>query len=411
LPPLESSSVVIEYSPSSLGVQEEAQIFFEHQVVGQWVYKAQGIGLAPCEARKVAVVAQVNRPVSSTVTFKNPFLETIHALIMLESRSEKGVFSLLNKKAKVQIGPLATSQIPFSFCPPSMTQHSAEIAVSVQKPSLTWTYSIQGVAEAPTDSNVHPFTVQARESLEMFYAMNLVGLEVAPGERHTDTLSCELEVPQQYQALVNRCFDIQIADHPDPAHRPKEKQQVSLRVRFAPLRPFVSLCNLVITRASGGRWRFDVKLEATEPEVDDTISIQSPLNKPASVAFRLCNHTSAYSEFDAFFDAESAYEFTVQPTSGILEPSGTNGTTFIITYKPVEYGKPVHGKLIIQTDEVYWSYMVKGTHPKYSAPVADRPKVLTRLSKDVQQHVAQAAAVRRKKNFIHDNIKGAGPQL
>ena len=25
--------------------------------------------------------------------------------------------------------------------------------------------------------------------------------------------------------------------------------------------------NLVITRASGGRWRFDLKLEATEPEV------------------------------------------------------------------------------------------------------------------------------------------------
>merc|ERR1712232_477164 len=98
------------------------------------------------------------------------------------------------------------------------------------------------------------FTVQARESLETFYTMNLIGLEV----------------PQQYQALVNRCFDIQIADHPSSGER-KEKQQVSLRVRFAPLRPFVSLCNLVITRASGGRWRFDVKLESTEPEVDDTI--------------------------------------------------------------------------------------------------------------------------------------------
>ena len=34
------------------------------------------------------------------------------------------------------------------------------------------------------------------------------------------------------------------------------------------------------------------------------------------MAFRLNNHTSVYSEFEAFFDAESAYEFTVQPTSG-----------------------------------------------------------------------------------------------
>ena len=100
LPPLESTSVTIEYSPSSLGITEEAQIILEHPVVGQWIYKAQGVGLTPMEARKVTVVAQVNRPVSSTITFKNPFLETIHAFIMLDARGEKGVFSLLNKKAK-----------------------------------------------------------------------------------------------------------------------------------------------------------------------------------------------------------------------------------------------------------------------------------------------------------------------
>lgn len=42
---------------------------------------------------------------------------------------------------------------------------------------------------------------------------------------------------------------------------------------------------------------------------------------PAEVAFRLNNHTSVYSEFEAFFDAESAYEFTVQPTSGVDDKS------------------------------------------------------------------------------------------
>jgi len=411
LPPLQSTNITIEYNPSSLGVPEEAQIFFEHPVVGIWVYKVQGVGTQPEEAKKVTVVAQVNRPVSQTITFKNPFLDTIHAIITLESRSEKNVFSLLNKKAKVQIGPLATTQIPFSFCPPSMTQHSAEICVSVVKPNLTWSYLIQGVAEAPTDSTLHTFTVQARDSLETYYTLNLDGLVVSPGEVYTESLSCQLEVPPQYQALVNRCFDISIGENPDPSQRPKDKQQISLRVRLAPLRPFVALCNLVITRASGGRWRFDVKLEATEPEVDDTISIQSPLNKPASVAFRLCNHTNAYAEFDAFFDAESAYEFTVQPTAGVLEPAGTSGTTFIITYKPTEYGKPVQGKLIIQTQEVYWSYLVRGTHPKYSAPVADKAKVITRLSRDVQQTVSQAAAIRRKKNFIRDNMQGQAAAL
>jgi len=410
LPPLESTMITIEYSPASLGIQEEATITFDHPICGQWVYKVQGMGLAPLEARKVVVVAQVNRPVSSTVTFKNPFLETIHAYILLESKSEKGVFSLLNKKAKVQIGPLATTQIPFSFCPPTMTQHSAELAVSVVKPNLTWSYQIQGVAEAPADSTLHTFTVQARELLETYYMLNLIGLDTSPGDRHGDLLSCQLEVPPQYQALVSKCFSISLESRPDSEQQKpstSKTPQVSVKVRFSPLRPFVAMCNLVITRASGGRWRYDLKLEATEPEVDDTISIQSPLNKPASVAFRLSNHTSVYSEFDAFFDAESAYEFTVQPTSGVLEPAGTSGTTFVITYKPTEYGKPVQGKLIIQTEDVYWSYQVRGTHPKYSAPVADKPKVATRLSKEVQQELAKATS-KRKKNFIRDNMAG-GP--
>eukprot|EP00931_Biecheleriopsis_adriatica_P036216 TRINITY_DN2086_c0_g1_i7.p1 TRINITY_DN2086_c0_g1~~TRINITY_DN2086_c0_g1_i7.p1 ORF type:complete len:2928 (-),score=554.29 TRINITY_DN2086_c0_g1_i7:9-8792(-) len=420
LPPLESTTITIEYSPASLGVHEEAQIVFEHPSVGQWIYKAQGIGLPPLEARKVTVVAQVNRQMSSNITFKNPFLETIQAIIVLESKSEKGVFSLFSKKAKVQVGPLATTQIPFSFCPPTMTAHTAEIAVSVMKPNLTWSYQIQGVAEAPADPTVHPFTVQAREVLQIYYPMTLVGLDTKPSDRHGDTLSCRLEVPAQHQALVSKCFEISLdpeaasasASSSDDAKKPAAGDgQVMLKVRFSPLRPFVALCNLVITRASGGRWRFDLKLEATEPEVDDVISIQSPLNKPASVAFRLSNHSSVYSEFDAFFDAESAYEFTVQPTSGVLEPAGTSGTTFVVTYKPTEYGKTVQGKLIIQTEDVYWSYMVKGTHPKYTAPVIDKPKVATRLSQDMQKELAKATSQRRRKNFIKDNMAGGGAAL
>lgn len=414
LPPLESSDITIEYSPSSLGVNEEAQIVFEHPLVGQWVYKAQGLGLPPLEARHVSVAAQVNRTVSSTIQFKNPFLETITIFIVLESKSEKGVFNLLSKKAKVQIGPLATTQIPFSFCPPTMTQHTAEIALSVMKPNLSWSYRIQGVAEAPADPTLHTFTVQARESLQTTYALTLIGLDTTPGDRHGDQLSCQLEVPPQHQAMVSKCFDISLDSEVTAARGSsqasrsrggKSDGQVYLKVNFSPLRPFIALCNLVITRASGGRWRFDLKLEATEPEVDDVISIQSPLNKPASVAFRLNNHTSVYSEFEAFFDAESAYEFTVQPTSGVLEPAGTNGTTFVVTYKPTEYGKPVQGKLIIQTEDVFWSYLVKGTHPKYTAPVVEKAKVATRLTKEMEMQLAKASQSRRK-NFIKENMKG-----
>lgn len=42
------------------------------------------------------------------------------------------------------------------------------------------------------------------------------------------------------------------------------------------------------------------------------------------------------------------------PKSGQLEPYGREGTTFIISFTPIEYGKARRGKLIIQTDEMYW---------------------------------------------------------
>merc|ERR1719253_2452854 len=136
--------------------------------------------MAPKEMKRLTVVSQVHKTMSSTITFKNPFLEGTTVLVLLESSSGKDVYTLLNKKAKIQVGPLATVQIPFSFCPTSMAQHSADIIISTQKPPLQWVYRVTGVAEAPHDPTLHTFTVRARESLETYYPLTLVGLTLAP---------------------------------------------------------------------------------------------------------------------------------------------------------------------------------------------------------------------------------------
>lgn len=92
--------------------------------------------------------------------------------------------------------------------------------------------------------------------------------------------------------------------------------------------------------------------EALEPEVDDTIVIQSPLHKTSSVSFKLTNHLKSYAEFQAHFTADSAQEFHVMPKQGLLEPYGKEGTNFIISFTPTEYGKAKVGKLVIQTEEM-----------------------------------------------------------
>jgi hypothetical protein len=51
-----------------------------------------------------------------------------------------------------------------------------------------------------------------------------------------------------------------------------------------------------------------------------------------------------------------------------LAPYGSKGTHFYVSYTPVEYGKEQKGKLIIETQDMYWSYLLKGSLPKYEPP-------------------------------------------
>lgn len=101
-------------------------------------------------------------------------------------------------------------------------------------------------------------------------------------------------------------------------------------------------------------FRLKIVLEANEPEKDDVIQIYSPLHKTSSVSFRLTNRFKSHADFKAYFTYDSDPEFSVIPKEGTLEPYGKEGSTFIISFTPVEYGKNKYGKLIIETDEIYW---------------------------------------------------------
>ena len=154
--------------------------------------------------------------------------------------------------------------------------------------------------------------------------------------------------------LIDRSVVIELA-------RPtlsKLDEPLEFSVKFEPLRPFKAQSELLISKSSGGRWRFAAIFEATEPDIDDAIEIKSPLHKTSSVSFRLCNHTRAYSDFQAFFTHDSATEFSIYPKSGVLEPFGKDGTNFIVSFTPTEYGKNKTGKLIIQTEEMQWYILI-----------------------------------------------------
>jgi hypothetical protein len=55
---------------------------------------------------------------------------------------------------------------------------------------------------------------------------------------------------------------------------------------------------------------------------------------------------------------------------GVLPPYGHEGTQFVVSFTPHEYGKTLIGRLVIQTEDMQWTYEVRGTHPHFVAPQA-----------------------------------------
>jgi len=121
------------------------------------------------------------------------------------------------------------------------------------------------------------------------------------------------------------------------------------------------------------------------------------------VQFRLNNvNPKMSSDFVAEFTHDSASEFSIYPKSGKLEPAMRDGTSFIISYTPVEYGKVKIGKLIIQTDEMYWSFQVKGTFPQYKPPNFTQSRLDNKLEASILKKWNPNQTT--TKNFVNDNI-------
>merc|ERR1719495_612598 len=102
-------------------------------------------------------------------------------------------------------------------------------------------------------------------------------------------------------------------------------EPLRFNLMFEPLRPISATATLIIQKLSGGRWSYNINLTASEPEVDDVIKIEALIHRTSSVCFSLTNNFPHPAPFTAFCTADSPFEFTVHPKSGILEPFGSEG--------------------------------------------------------------------------------------
>ncbi|CAK4117218.1 unnamed protein product [Aphanomyces euteiches] len=395
--PLSTYTAILDYIPSSLSEYERADIQFLNPDVGTWEYKVQGTGKPPSMMKTTIVNAVVGEAASSLFTFRNPFPDALAVEVTMvqlnqhddgktimerptgTSGSRAGnsptsvsrqrirpptapppVFDILLKKPKLTLEGFGILQVPISFMPHFVSEAGAQIIIKGDK-ELEWVYPVRGIAEAPANPRSFTFVCRARESCEKKLSLELLALEkVTIDERFT----IEWDIPEPHARVVERTLTVTpIVDKISSVTTPLE-----YLVRFDPLKPIRLTVGLIVKKRSGGLWRFDIHLDASDPFVDDVLTIESALNQTSSVSFKLTNQFRESTPFQAEFTAGSSQAFTVYPVEGMLAPYGTDGTSFTIAFTPTGYGKMCSGQLVIVTDEMQWTFNVKGTHPEYKIP-------------------------------------------
>jgi hypothetical protein len=283
------------------------------------------------------------------------------------------------------------------FTAPSLDDTTGNVIIKAPAQGVTWTYPIKGHVFADTDtaSSFH-YTCRARSRLEETLEIELNGLRDVDGEV---PVTFEMKIPEAQEKLFARALTIEPAG-PLVA---SSTQSLKFNLTFEPLRPLNSVIEFLIHRQNGGVWKYQLELEATEPEIDDDITISSLLGQPSSVTFSLTNQFTQYTPFKAYFTPDSALEFSVEPKSGLLEPYGSAGTQFVVSYTSTAYGRVDTGRLVILTEEMQWTYEVRGTLPTYRPP-AGETKITTRLDSEVENELHRIHT-RPKKNYLKEQSR------
>ena len=391
LPAFGKVDVLIKYTPASLKGLETGEIRLTSSEIGDWVFVLKGKGLPPSEMEPTIVTSSVGENNSLQIPFKNPFRESATVTISLETPNPD-VFQLLLRRLKFAIGPLAVLLIPVSFYPRSMQECEAVLVVEMSE-DLVWRFPLRGMAEKPSTKVDFVFRTKCRSVLERDVSIVLQDLGNLPEE---ESFSHELQpATTELTALLGRCFHL----IPQKNILSSPSEALLFKARFEPLRPFKTEAQLFIYKGSGGRWKYNVLIEAKEPDPDDTIVIEAQIHKASNVSFRLSNYVKQYAAFEAVFTPESDPFFSVQPNKGLLEPMGREGTQFVVSFTPVEYGAVKTGTLVIRTEDMQWTYLVKGTHPRYSRPEVSGGRIDNKLPRSVLR-----SAQPTRKNFVRTNI-------
>jgi hypothetical protein len=294
------------------------------------------------------------------ITFRNPLSKALPFLISLENQEGNGAFSVILKSSKVDLAYGQELEIPVTIKPTSVTLNTTILKIMVNE-KICWKYELRAKTVFRSEEESRVFKIPSRSKVEQAVEFVLPFSERYNGDSVTLNIVGQGDVSGHFlRSAVKLVGSSEVM---------VLSEKIGFSLSILSFKPKNVLTVFEVCARNGCKWLYRVRFNFLPPPVDDQLDIATPINKPASVKFKLTNRLKAFAKFHAYFTSDSCIEFTVSPKHGELEPYGREGTPIEVVFCPTQYKKSWTGRLVIETEESYWSYDVRGTLPLYSPPV------------------------------------------
>jgi hypothetical protein len=181
---------------------------------------------------------------------------------------------------------------------------------------------------------------------------------------------------------------------------------LDLTISFTPRRPLSQTIKLSVQNPLRQEWQFTLELNVELGQIQESLMIESLLNKTGKAKIHLPTVFSTQVPFHAYFVSGSASEFSVSPSHGMIEPTllPTTEVPIDVVFAPKMYGKVLKGMLVIDTVDAQWLFDIFGKTPEYVPPVVTRPRELAEWS---QPQMALENKQNKRHNIVRENIENA----
>lgn len=361
IPPMQDLLVNITYRPTSVGISQDGMLTLSHHQLGQWTYAMQGMGLLPSPNRVSRCVCEIGSSTSITLSFTNTL--DVESKMLITYDDDASHFSLARATDGVLL-PGMTGNVTVVFKPNAVGTHHTtvkikpEVGTRCPEYDVCWEFPIDAIAEWRDTTTPFRFRCAARKNYEEVITLPAPGLTAE--DMKQAKIHFEPDAKQNYISAVNASFSCELMDdNPMP-------DAFKGFIRFTPLRSMVASGDLLVTGSNGGCWRYRVYLEASPAPIDDVIRMKSAYKTSSSITFDLYNVFSYKSKFAAYLTSDSSRDFSVAPAHGVLLPfiQGQKGaaaaTPIRITFTPSTRVPRVEGMLVVDTEDMQWSFKVVG---------------------------------------------------